>query len=59
MSSYESPPTVADLKAYDNERLARYLKRNASANGGYDISGLFGVEKLSADERHVLATRLW
>lgn len=39
--------TATDLLAYDLEQLVRHLKRNRDDDGGFDISGLVGVERLS------------
>ncbi|KAI4272557.1 MAG: hypothetical protein L6R35_006474, partial [Caloplaca aegaea] len=50
--------TATDLLAYSLEQLVRYLKRNSDAEGGFDISGLVDVEKLSKRRRDELAGRL-
>ncbi|KAL9016878.1 MAG: hypothetical protein Q9185_005781 [Variospora sp. 1 TL-2023] len=39
--------TATDLLAYDLEQLVRHLKRNRDDDGGFDTSGLVGVERLS------------
>ncbi|KAL8906415.1 MAG: hypothetical protein Q9207_002039 [Kuettlingeria erythrocarpa] len=50
--------TATDLLAYDVKQLVRYLKRNGDDDGGFDISGLVGVERLSKSRRDKLAGRL-
>ncbi|KAI4183685.1 MAG: hypothetical protein LQ346_006262 [Caloplaca aetnensis] len=56
--SQNSALTATGLLAYDVKQLVRYLKRNGDDDGGFDISGLVGVERLSKSRRDKLAGRL-
>ncbi|KID94259.1 protein kinase, partial [Metarhizium majus ARSEF 297] len=50
--------TATDVLAFDESQLVQYLERNAVNGGGFDISGLLGVENLSKDQRNELAEKL-
>ena len=50
--------TARDLLAYDERQLIQYLERNRDDDGGFDISDLVGVERLSNSQRNELAGRL-
>lgn len=49
--------TATDLLAYDEVQLVQYLKRN-DGDGGFDISNVVGVKRLSGSQRDELAQRL-
>ncbi len=51
--------TATDLLAYDERLLVQYLERNRDDDGGFDISGLVGMERLSKVQRKELAGTLW
>ena len=51
-------PTATDLLAYDERQVILYLERNRDDDGGFDVSGLVGVERLSKSQRNELAGRL-
>lgn len=53
-------PTVTAIVAlaFDDSQLIHYLRGNALDGGGFDISGLLGVENLSNDQRNEQAKKL-
>ena len=51
--------TATDLLTCNKTQLVRYLESNAEVDGGFDISSLVGLERLSKCERIELAQRLW
>lgn len=51
----QDPALIADC---DERQLVQYLERNRDEDGGFDISGLVGVERLSKSLRKELAWRL-
>lgn len=61
MSSAETPApvfTAADLLAYDESQLVRYLESNRRVDGGFDIWIGAGLESLSNSQRDELGSRL-
>ncbi|KAL8725457.1 MAG: hypothetical protein Q9166_007351 [cf. Caloplaca sp. 2 TL-2023] len=50
--------TATGLISPDERQLVQYLERNADGDGGFDISGLVDVKKLSKSQRKELGGRL-
>ncbi|KAF2185447.1 hypothetical protein K469DRAFT_665039 [Zopfia rhizophila CBS 207.26] len=61
MSFAEAPApvfTAADLLAFDESQLVRYLESNSRVDGGFDISNAASLESLSKSQRDELGSRL-
>lgn len=50
--------TTTDILGLNEIQLIQYLERNGDVNGGFDISGLIGVEDLSKIQQDELGGRL-
>jgi hypothetical protein len=61
MSFAEAPApvfTAADLLAFDESQLVRYLESNRRVDGGFDIWITTGLESLSKSQKDELGSRL-
>jgi len=53
-----SAPTAAELLAFDEGQLVRYLESHRRAEGGFEIWNLAGLESLSKGQRDELGSRI-